>query len=235
MNSDPKSNQSPAADDATTTPAAAPLPPVALIQPPPPANVFTLSLENASTAGGANYFMVYPPALVLSPTQIQTTYPQVSEPTTAGTPTSTTTMTWTIPPDGLLFVTQAPGQAFANADQWPVALGQQVTVSWTDGQLEAVCGTGSVPGVIAVTFQPGIPPGAAVGLLAGPGGCVFSVPPNVSTVTMALATQPSLCIYFGTPPGSGGFSDLSAPLVLNPAGVSAAVCIGADNILHQTG
>ena len=115
------------------------------------------------------------------------------------------------------------------------SLGQQVTVSWTDGQLEAVCGTGSVPGVIAVTFQPGIPPGAAVGLLAGPGGCVFSVPPNVSTVTMALATQPSLCICFGTPPGSGGFSDLSAPLVLNPAGVSAAVCIGADNILLQTG
>lgn len=233
----PNDSERPAVD-ADPAPAPAPGPSPGPAPAPAPATTegnFFLTCTNNSTIQLENHFMVYPPNLILAPSQPQVPYPMVSAPTVPGEDdTAVAVMSWAAPPAGLGFLTMAPGQTLANAASMPVELGQTVTVSWVNGQMQAVAAPGGPDGAIDVLLQPGIPSGASVGVSAGPGPVVFGVPP-ARKVTITLDMKPTFKVRFGTPPTPDGFSDLSEAQDVTFIGPNAYITVGPDNTIQQTG
>lgn len=202
----------------------------------------SLSCTNNSSLPGQQYFMIYPPLLDLQPPQEQTSHPLVSGPTVSAQDTSQpnpnnippdTTATWTVAPDGMTFLTLSPGQQLDAAAQTAVADGDTVTVSWTGDQLQADVEAGGPAGEVTVTFAAGIPPGAVVGLVAGPSPVTFPASPGI-TVAITPAQLSHVYVEFGTPPAPGGFSDVSGRLEIVFAGLDASVEVDLNNRLTQT-
>lgn len=195
----------------------------------------TLSLTcvNFSTVPGPQYFLIYPPALTLTPAQPQTRYPTVSDPTQSGSDRDRTEVSWDTAPDGLYFLAVEPGQPADQAARVAVSLGDTVTVSWENGTLVATVVPGGAGGVITVISPADIPASAAAGLVAGPGAVTFPLPEGGGTTTVALASTQTVSVQFGTPPGPN--SNLSPAAAVSFEGASASVTIGPDNIIRQDG
>jgi len=200
---------------------------------------FNLTATNGSSLPGAHYFNVFPPALKTPSLKSQTLTALVSQPTTSENPT--TTLTWKGGGGALALFALASGMVIGNVERTPVALGDTVAVAWVDGAFTITLAAGGPANAVEVTFAPGIPPDAQIGLVVGPAPILVSVPAGLSSLTLEPDLSPVAMVVFGTafqlPQPEMSDASQARTIMFNldtaVATASAQIAVGLENRIVQ--